>query len=111
MFIIKNKKTDKILPIDIYCGRGSPLGNPFSHLENSKAEFKVKTREESIIAFEKYLQEQIKNKNPKICNELNKIFKISKNNPNTQIGLVCFCFPKSCHTQIIKKIIEEKLTN
>lgn len=42
---------------DIYIGRGSPFGNNYSHLENTKAEFVVETREEAII---KYRQDLVK---------------------------------------------------
>lgn len=33
---------------DEYIGRGGPWGNPFSHLENSTAQFKVATVEEAV---------------------------------------------------------------
>ena len=35
---------------DVYIGRGSPWGNPFTHIKDktTKAEFIVDTREESI---------------------------------------------------------------
>ena len=33
---------------NVYIGRGSPWGNPYSHLENSAAEWKVGSREEAI---------------------------------------------------------------
>jgi len=44
---------------DIYIGRGSKWGNPYTHLLGStKAEYRVATREESI---EKYLEYIIQN--------------------------------------------------
>lgn len=87
-----------------YCGRGSPLGNPYSHLENSKAEFKVATREEAIEKYSIWLDEQIKNKNKIVCDELNKIYKTAL---NYDIQLECYCagFYQDCHTQIIEQKI------
>lgn len=35
-------------PYDVYCGRPSKWGNPFSHKPSSIAEHKVATREEAI---------------------------------------------------------------
>src|SRR5271167_4950646 len=43
---------------DVYIGRPSSWGNPFSHLPNSAAEFRVGTRTEAIEAYEKWLLEQ-----------------------------------------------------
>lgn len=45
-------------------------------------------------------------KDKKICDELNKIWKLAK---NENVNLVCFCKPKDCHGDIIKKLIESKL--
>lgn len=36
---------------DVYIGRGSKWGNPFSHRDNTKAQFKTETREESIAKY------------------------------------------------------------
>lgn len=35
------------LPYDIYIGRGSKWGNPFSHMDGTTAKFKVLTRKKS----------------------------------------------------------------
>lgn len=108
MITVKNKYTSKKDNNDIYIGRGSPLGNPFCHLEieNTKAEFKCETREDAINNFEKYINEKIKLKDSLICNELNKIYLMAK---KQDVNLVCFCKPKSCHGDVIKKIIEKEL--
>ena len=43
-------------PYDVYVGRPSPYGNPFSHQAASKkAEFHVQTREEAIEGFRSWL--------------------------------------------------------
>ena len=40
---------------DIYIGRPSKWGNPYSHLDDTLAEFKVKDRKEAIEKYEEYL--------------------------------------------------------
>ena len=110
MIRIKNKHKSKPESNDVYIGRGSVLGNPFTHfdLEKTKAEFHCETREESISNYENYLLEKIKNKDLSICNELNRIYSLAL---KQDVNLVCFCNPKSCHGDIIKKVIESKIYN
>ena len=52
---VLNKHFDVITEEDVYIGRGSIYGNPYSHLENTKATFKVATREEAVKKYEEYL--------------------------------------------------------
>ena len=44
-----------------YIGRGSPWGNPFTHLplSRTKARFQVETKEESMIRYEAWLRERL----------------------------------------------------
>lgn len=72
----------------------------------TKAEFHCETREEAISNYEKYILNKIKNKDPKICSELNRIYSMVLSG---DVNLVCFCKPKSCHGDIIKMIIENKI--
>ena len=41
------------VPYDIYIGRGSKWGNPFSHMDGTQALYKVATRQEAV---EKYAE-------------------------------------------------------
>lgn len=50
---VVNLKKEKY---DVYIGRGSKWGNPFSHLENSKALYKVSSRNEAIEQYEKSIR-------------------------------------------------------
>ena len=93
--------------IEVPIFRGTPLGNPYTHLRGKTlAEFQCKTREESITLYETYLIKKIQDKDQIICKELNRIYNLAK---EYNISLVCFCAPKSCHGDIIKRIILEKL--
>ena len=42
-------------PHDVYIGRGSQWGNPYSHLTDSKALYKVATVEEAVEKYASYL--------------------------------------------------------
>lgn len=109
MITVVNKKTHKPTANDIYVGRGSVLGNPYTSnaFQETKAEFICKTREESLQNFYKHISEKIKQKDEKICAELNRIWTLAKNGHD--INLVCYCAPQACHATIIKNIIEDKL--
>lgn len=108
MIYVVNKHNHKPTVNDFYIGRGSPLGNPYTHLslETTMANFQAGSREESIDLFENYIDEKIKQKDQIICDELNRIYLKAKTD---DVYLVCFCKPKNCHGNIIKKIIDSKL--
>jgi hypothetical protein len=93
---------------DVYIGRGSVLGNPYTSMEvgKTKAEFQCESREESVSKFREYLLLKIEEKDKSVCSELNRIYRLAKHG---EVNLVCFCKPKSCHGDIIKEIIEDKL--
>ena len=90
-----------------YIGRGSILGNPYTSIQNrqTKAEYIVSSREESINLFDKYIQELIENKDKDVCDFLNEIYKKAIKD---DVYLACYCKPKPCHGDIIKRIIDSK---
>lgn len=102
MIQIVNKYKHKSTLNDIYIGRGSILGNPFSHKENTKALYKVDTANESLEKYKVWLIENF-NSNREIKNYLLSIKEESK---LTDINLVCFCKPKACHGDIIKEFVD-----
>jgi len=94
---------------DFYIGRGSPLGNPFTSIKDreTKAEFVVDSREESIARYKDWLLDKVEKKDTIVCNELNNIYLRAKKEEG--VNLVCFCAPKPCHGDVIKELIESKL--
>lgn len=40
---------------DVYIGHGSKWGNIYSHMENTKAEFKAATRDEAVDKYKEYI--------------------------------------------------------
>lgn len=76
---------------EIYIGRGSKWGNPYSHIYGNG--IYVSTRE---IAIEKY-KEYIMNK-PELLKDLHEL-------KDKVLG--CFCKPKACHGDILIQLIKE----
>lgn len=88
---------------DFYIGRPSVLSNPYSHNKNSKyAKYFVNTRKEAINEYELYFNDKIKT-NTKFSIEIDKMLEIY--NKYGKLNLVCFCYPKSCHGDILKKYL------
>lgn len=77
---------------DIYIGRGSKWGNPFSIGKDG-------TREEVIEKYRVYLWEQIKS---------GQVTKESLHELNGSV-LGCFCKPKACHGDVLIKALEWSL--
>jgi hypothetical protein len=80
------------LPFDEYIGRGSKWGNPFSHMEGTKAKFKVATREEAIQNYRQWILRQ-----PELLLSLHEL---------KDKTLACFCKPAACHGDVIVDLIE-----
>ena len=72
---------------DVYIGRGSRWGNPYSHKEGTLAEHVVGSRTEAIQKFEEYLLS-----NEELLDSLEEL--------RGKI-LGCWCKPKSCHGDIL----------
>ena len=86
-----------------YIGRGSPLGNPFSHMSGTKAETQVATREDAIAAYKEYLLEQLQQGNQLIIDEMDRLARIAMS--KGKLTLRCYCAPKPCHGDIIKEFL------
>lgn len=88
-----------------YIGRGSPLGNPFSHMDNTKAEFKVHSRGEAVEKYEEWLNQKISSNDKIVCDELNRLVDIAYD--TRELKLKCFCAPLACHGDVIKKVLDD----
>lgn len=89
----------KRAPYDIYIGRPSIFGNPYTHHKDkdTKAEFIVETREEAVAKYREYITE---GSGKHLLEQL-----------HTLEGKVlgCWCMPdKACHGDILIELIEEK---
>ena len=81
-----------------YIGRGSPLGNPYIIGKDG-------TRDEVCNKYEQWFEE---NRNtPQVRQELIRLYRKAKN--EGEITLSCFCYPKRCHGETIKRFLEKYL--
>lgn len=78
---------------DIYIGRPSKWGNPYSHKEGTLADFKVETREEAIQKYEEWIRQQ-----PELMASLHEL-------EGKVLG--CWCAPLLCHGDVLLKLIGE----
>lgn len=80
---------------DVYIGRGSIWGNPFTHLPlaRTKAEFHVESREESILSYRRWILTQ-----PHLLAQLPKL-------KGKKLG--CYCSPKECHGEVLAEFAND----
>lgn len=74
----------KLPPDAIYCGRGTPLGNPFTVAEHGG---------EALEMYRRWLWQKIKARDPKVVGALDEIKPTSL--------LACSCKPRPCHVDVI----------
>ena len=79
---------------DIYVGRGSKFGNPYTHLPNTSAPYIVETREDAIRLYEEWIRSQ-----PELMEAAKKELK------GKILG--CYCKPLACHGDILLTIANE----
>lgn len=79
---------------DVYIGRPSKWGNPFSQLPGTQAEFRVATRSEAIAEYEDWLRGR-----PDLLEAV-----------RTELRgkvLGCWCAPLPCHGDVLARIANE----
>jgi len=81
-------------PYDVYIGRPSKWGNPFSHKGGTIAKFRVSSREESIRSYKEWILTQ-----QYLLNDLHEL-------KGKVLG--CWCKPQACHGDILIELIEEE---
>lgn len=83
-----------------YVGRPSVLGNPFVMKSESD-------RLSVIEQYEKWITEKLEN-DEKTIKEFNRL--LEKYKSDGKLTLLCWCSPKKCHADVIKKILMEKIS-
>lgn len=81
-------------PHDVYIGRPSKWGNPFTHKEGTKAQFVMPTREEAIKAYEAWLLQQ-----PHLMASLHEL-------KGKVLG--CWCAPLACHGHVLARLANKE---
>jgi hypothetical protein len=77
---------------DVYIGRPSKFGNPYSHLPGTLAEFRVATRTEAIAMYEIWIKDQV--------NLLAALPELKGK------VLGCWCAPLPCHGDVLARLAE-----
>ncbi len=77
---------------DVYIGRGSKWGNPYSHKTNTAAKFVVSSRKEAIESYRKYL---FSKEGEHLLNDLHEL-------KGKVLG--CYCKPLCCHGDILAEL-------
>lgn len=79
---------------DVYIGRPSKWGNPFSHLKKrTKAKYLVETREQSIEAYKKWITE---GEGKHLLKDLHEL-------KGKVLG--CWCKPLRCHGYVLVELV------
>jgi len=86
---------------DMYCGRGTPLGNPYRMSKESD-------RDTVCGKYEEYFYQQIQKNNQRVLDMLSQIEDLQKGQ-TVDVRLGCFCKPKRCHCDTIASYINNKL--
>lgn len=86
---------------DVYCGRGSSLGNPFKM--NSESDRDIVCEQYQQYFYQKVVIER----NQSMLRQLSQIKNIMDAKGTVKIG--CFCAPKRCHCQTIKDHLLERV--
>lgn len=83
-------------PFDIYVGRPSKFGNPFTHHQHLGGNLViVDTREEAIARYEEWIHSQPE------------LMAAAKQELKNKI-LACHCLPLDCHATILLKIANDE---
>ena len=77
---------------DVYIGRPSKWGNPFTFKQGTIAEFVV-PKDEVLIRYEAWLKQQ-----PELMGSLHEL-------KGKTLG--CWCHPKPCHGDILARLADE----
>jgi len=81
---------------DVYIGRPSKWGNPYSHISDTLAKFKVDSREEAIKAYRDWINQP----------EQAWLKKDAKEELRGKV-LGCWCYPRPCHGDVLLEIANE----
>ena len=81
---------------DVYIGRPSKWGNPFTHIKDKKtsAKYICATRDEAIDKYEEWIT---KGDGQHLLKDLHEL-------KDKTLG--CWCKPKRCHGDVLKKLVE-----
>ena len=85
----------KKAPYDVYIGRPSKWGNPFTHIKDGKtlAKHIVGSRDEAVEAYREWITN---GEGKHLMNDLHEL-------KNKVLG--CWCKPQSCHGDVLSELV------
>jgi hypothetical protein len=86
--VVHHKQED----FDVYIGRPSKWGNPFSHQAGTLAKFRVASRQEAIAQYREWILTQ-----PQLIAALPEL-------KGKRLG--CWCSPKACHGDVLAELAD-----
>lgn len=94
---------------DVYIGRPSKWGNPFSHIGESSAPVQVATREAAVKCYEQWIlggQQQIHDRLARSPQPIVRptTEEIKRELKGKRLG--CWCKPQGCHGDVLARIAE-----
>lgn len=93
---------------NFYIGRGSALGNPYTHItdKKTKAIYQAKDRDDAIEKYSHYY-DLMYGSNLAFTKAIDEIYEKYKSGED--VYLECYCHPLRCHGDIIKEKLEKRL--
>ena len=88
----------------VYIGRGTPLGNNWSHVPETAPQFRVGSREEAVGRYRQWLWHEIQRGNGPALKALETLKERAV--AGEKLSLACSCSPQLCHGDVIKAAIE-----
>lgn len=89
----------------VYIGRGSPLGNPWSHKKSKYKAKIVPTRDLAIEKYREWIHERLDDSSTSQYHAVEECVKTLIETGSLTLG--CFCKPLSCHGDVLAEIIME----
>jgi hypothetical protein len=109
MIYVYNRKVETHNgPNNFYIGRGSVLGNPYTHItdKKTKAIYKAIDRDDAIEKYSHYF-DLMYGSNLAFTNMVDAIYEMYKS--GMDVYLECYCAPLRCLGDIIKEKLEARL--
>lgn len=118
MIHVYNRKVETHHTNNFYIGRGSPLGNPYTHItdKKTKAIYQAKDRNDAIDKYSHYF-DLMYGSNLAFTSAIDKIYELYKTGEDVYLECYCKKYQSNeyhndeirCHGDVIKEKLEERL--
>jgi len=88
----------------LYIGRGTPLGNNWSHVTGTQAQYLVGSRNEAVDQYRLWMWQEIQSGKGSVLDALKQIK--DRVSQGEKVNLACSCKPEACHGDVVKNAVE-----